>query len=121
MNLDDLVQSGVRVLSGRDEGYLTRKTFDLDYYDTVDDVVFVNIPEYIWSVNSSFFLACFGDSIRKLGEEAFRKKYRFKCEAVIARCVEDGISRALKTSKFPLYPRLYLDVNTKKVIIDAGG
>lgn len=101
MNIDlgNFIQANVKVLSGRDKGELARKQLKLDELDAQEiDKIEVKIPTKVWSMNSSFFLGCFGPSVRKLGESLFRNKYVFQCDEVILKNVEDGISRALKVA-----------------------
>lgn len=86
------------VLAGRPEGTDYRAVLGLDNIDTNGEIVEVIIPEYFFSLNSSFFLGCFGPSVRKLGEKNFRSKYIFICDSSLKKGIEDGISRALNES-----------------------
>lgn len=87
-----------KVLAGRPEGKEYRAHLNLDNIDKTSDVVEVIIPEYFFSLNSSFFLGCFGPSVRNLGEQSFREKYVFTCDSALKKGIEDGISRALNES-----------------------
>ena len=98
IDLEHYIKPHIRVLSGREEGAAIRRELNLDTHDNTDETVYIEIPSYIYSLNSSYFLSCFGNSVRKLGREAFSKKYIFKCDLVIRKNIEDGISRAYKTS-----------------------
>ena len=99
IDFSKLIKGNIKIFSGRDKGENARKNFNLDKLDLKEDeIVNVFIPEEIWSINSSFFLGCFGPSVRKLGEDGFREKYVFNCGSIILKNIEDGISRALKTS-----------------------
>lgn len=98
INLNDCRQKGSKVLSGRNEGKLWRKKFKLDNLDKCDCKVIVDIPEDLFSINISFFLGLFGNSVRKLGEKAFKEKYEFSCDEVIMEDIDTGIKNALKTS-----------------------
>ena len=115
IDLEKLLSKECKVFSGRDEGSAVRSDLNLDLLDGIDEAIHVSIPEYVYSINSSFFLACFGPSVRRLGEEGFRKKYVFECDTVLLKNIDDGISRALKTSMFPIYPMLTVDLGTKKM------
>lgn len=80
-----------RVYAGRGWGRAVRKQARLDEYDRDPDVTIeVYVPEDVWRVSSSFFLALFGESIRHLKEEGFRRKYRFTGRDIRS-TVEDGI------------------------------
>lgn len=68
---------GVRVYCGQERGELVRKSAGLDSLDTADGPVEIHIPEDTFSVANSFFRGMFGDSIRRLGVEQFRKQYQF--------------------------------------------
>lgn len=87
-----------KVFSGRPYGEKLRKELMLDEYDDLDEKVIVKIPEDTFSMNSSFFLGLFSNSIRKLGELEFREKYNFECSELIMEDVDEGIKRALKNS-----------------------
>lgn len=88
-------EQGVGVLAGRDRGAFARTQEKLDQLDAdPTTTATVKIPEWIFSVNSSFMLAMFSQSIRKLRADGFRKKYQFvgpNAEAVR----EDAIRKAL--------------------------
>ena len=115
IDLEKFLAIECKVFSGRYEGAAVRCDLNLDMLDGIDESIYVSIPKYVYSVNSSFFLACFGPSVRRLGEEGFRKKYVFECDTVILKNIDDGISRALKTSMFPTFPMLTVDLSTKKI------
>jgi hypothetical protein len=85
-----------RVFSGRDRGEAARRKFGLPKLDTSDDIVTVVIPTDTYSINTSFFLGMFGDSIRKLGRAPFLEKYRFECGDVHRASIREGVDRALK-------------------------
>ncbi len=89
------ISGEVKILSGRTKGEKVRSKYNLDVADTNDEKVNVIIPPRIWSINTSFFLGCFGKSVRFLGEKKFREKYIFDCDNELHTNIEDGISRAL--------------------------
>lgn len=109
IDMENWVNAHDRVLSGRMQGAALRDKLKLDEQDETDEIVTINIPDYIWSVNSSYFLSCFGASVRKLGEVRFRKKYIFECDSVIQKNVEDGISRATKVSDILIRSSIWID------------
>ena len=96
--LGDHLPSNKRILSGRDTGEAARKRYKLDVLDADDETIIVKIPDKIWTLSASFFLGCFGNSVRKLGEDNFRKKYIFDCDELFIPNIDDGIYRALHTS-----------------------
>jgi len=97
IDLADYNSPGVRVYAGRERGELARAKAALDRADEAGEVVIVKIPPDVFSINTSFFLGMFADSIRKLGEREFRNRYRFEGPNVDL-VVEDGIKEALRTS-----------------------
>lgn len=98
INLKEYFDNEVKVLSGRKIGKEHRKKFHLNRLDEEDDIINIIIPDDIYSINTSYFLELFGPSIRKLGEDKFRKKYVFECDDVIRLNIEDFIELALKNS-----------------------
>ncbi len=87
-----------RVFSGRERGEAARRKFGLAKHDSSDDVVTVVVPTDTYSMNMSFFLGMFGDSVRKLGRDRFFAKYRFECKDVHRPSIREGADRALKES-----------------------
>ena len=79
---------------GGEAGQVCREHFKLDEVDRTGDTVQIVIPLDAYSVNSSFFLGMFGESIRDLGEERFRSQYQFVGKD-ISRTLNDGIRHAL--------------------------
>lgn len=98
IDLNNHRTNGSRVFSGRDRGYNLRKKLKLDQIDVNTENVTVLIPEDTISLNSSFFLGLFGESVRNLQRSGFEQKYTFQCKDVIRKSIEDGIDRALKMS-----------------------
>lgn len=86
-----------KVLSGADFGERVRKIFRLDEMDKNGDVITIYVPEYVYSLNSSFFSGLFQKSITTLGEKKFREKYQFECSDIIKENIEDGIFNIVYT------------------------
>ena len=91
------------VLSGRPKGEELRRKLDLAGKETQADVIKIIVPQHVVSLNSSFFLGLFTDSVRRFGEEGFRSKYCFECRPILMRDIEAGIHQAHNTSN-PLSP-----------------
>ena len=87
-----------KVFAGRERGKYWRRQFKLDEIDTLDDIVNVLIPEDIISLNISFFLNLFGDSVRRLGREGFKAHYHFQSDPILEPAIKQGIEQALKRS-----------------------
>ncbi len=99
LNLDDFRSPGVRVFSGRDRGFLIRIAAKLDEADTAGVNVLVKIPRDTYSIDSGFFLALFGPSIRSLGREEFCQRYRFETQSENLReSIQRFIGYALRKS-----------------------
>lgn len=66
------------LFTGRPQGLQVRDELKLDYKDLdSNDYIFI-IPKGTTSINPSFFLGLFFESIKKLGIEDFKKKYKFE-------------------------------------------
>lgn len=91
------------VLSGRPKGEELRRKLGLEEKEQQADIITIIVPQHVVSLNSSFFLGLFTDSVRRFGEEGFRSKYSFHCRPVLLKDIEAGIHQALNTSN-PLSP-----------------
>jgi hypothetical protein len=87
-----------KLISGRKKGESARKHWNLDALDKAPGIVEVKVPEKVITLNSSFFLGMFTQSVRALGPDQFKKKYVFTGHAAIESDVNSGILQALKTS-----------------------
>ena len=84
------------VLSGRELGYQIRTKMNLDKVDMDDKKYKIIFPKNIVSISTSFFLALFGESVRKCGnKEEFLNKYNFDCNQNMMLNINDGIIDAL--------------------------
>jgi len=97
IDLGEYATQGVGILAGRERGALARKTLGLDGADKRGVEFEVRVPSEIISVNSSFFLGMFGESVRALGEATFRKRYAFVGGPDADRIRDEGIRKALRT------------------------
>ena len=85
-----------RVLSGRDEGKKVRDLIRLDELDrSRESHICVLVSVVTYSLNASFFIGCFLDSIANLGgRRCFEEKYKFfGDEKHFHGMIEDGIYR----------------------------
>jgi len=97
INLGECNGQIYKVLSGVDLGSAARAHYKLDDLDKDPTDVQVIIPEYVYSVNSSYFSGLFQRSLLSMGEEKFRQKYIFECDSIIRKNVEDGIFYIINT------------------------
>jgi hypothetical protein len=81
---------------GTEAGLAARKKLKLNRLDRREGVVTFQFPMDIWSINTSFFLGAFGDSVRKLGKEKFKEKYHFVVPRDIQDDIDWNIDQALK-------------------------
>lgn len=94
IDLAPFTQNGkVRNLSGKDRGVAAREKFRLDDLDSAAKVVHVKIPEYVYSITTSFFCGMFADSYTELGETAFLEKYVFDAQESLMPQIRQGIER----------------------------
>ena len=101
----DFGKFGGPIYTGRKNGTKARQKCNLDKVDNEKMTVKVSIPSSTFSVNSSFFLGFFGDSIRKAGsKDSFLKKFNFKNDDHLKGKIDDWINRAL-FEKRPLINR----------------
>jgi hypothetical protein len=101
IDLADYTRPPIGVLAGRDKAELVRQKERLDRADRDPETrVLVKIPDWVFSVNSSFSLGLFGKSVATLGAEKFREKYTF--EGPNADDVQEEIIRKSELSIVPL-------------------
>lgn len=66
------------LFTGRPQGIQVRNELKLDIKDLDSDLYLVTIPKGTTSINPSFFLGLFFASIKRLGIESFKNKYKFE-------------------------------------------
>jgi hypothetical protein len=93
----------IKVYAGRPYGENVRRAVGLDQFEESDETIIVVVPDDVFSVASSFFSGLFGDSVRKLGELEFRRRFQFR-GASVAMALDEAIREALSTDS-PLAPR----------------
>ena len=79
----------------RDEtmGKNLREEYNIDNMDDTEGIVCVLVSNDTFMVFPEFFLGCFKESIRKLGDMGFRNKYKFYGEYEFHKdYVDKGIS-----------------------------
>ncbi|WP_143613280.1 hypothetical protein [Thiohalospira halophila] len=93
----DLKNHGGPVFAGRERGKKVREAVKLEDIDRDESKkVKVVIPDDTYSINSSFFLGLFGDSIRHAGsKDSFLRKFEFYAPGHFRPKIESYISRAL--------------------------
>ena len=89
----------ILVYTGRARGREDRRRFGLDVADANGEVVNIVVPQTVYTMTSSYFLALLGDSIRRLGREEFAARYRFDAPEHVVRKIDDWISRAVREKR----------------------
>lgn len=90
-----------RMFSGRDYGVEVRRKLRLSEKDVDDCIYIIQIPSDTLAINSSFFGGLFADSVIRLQEDGFKRKYLFQNEngkelkPTLIRDIEEGIYDAL--------------------------
>lgn len=93
--LDVIINGNSKVLSGRAEGKIMRSKLKLDQRDGDNKIYEIFVPD-VFAITASYFLECFGKSIRSLGKEKFDKKYKFNVKSsVVKNNIDNGIEAAL--------------------------
>lgn len=100
INIQEFRKNGSKIFSGRDIGIEARTKLDLNEKDLDEEEYTIIIPQDTYSITGSFFGGLFSDSIIRLKEEKFRKKYIFKCSQgelseVLQNDIEEGIYDAI--------------------------
>lgn len=101
IDLEDYRSGGSRVYAGRDRGAFVRMEQRLAEREQDPTAEFeVRVPKDTFSVNASFFLGLFGDTIKEIGEDEFRRRFHFTGRP-ISRVYESAIREAIN-SESPL-------------------
>ena len=100
INIQQFLGEGSKIFSGRPTGIRAREIKELNKKDMDELCYEVIIPEGVYSINGSFFGGMFSDSVKRLGEEKFNKKYHFKFKdkelnITLKKDIDDGIYDAL--------------------------
>jgi hypothetical protein len=99
LDLTNYQSDSARIFAGRDRGASVRDAAQIaDFEKSKSDTLEVRVPDGTFAVTSSFFLALFGETIRRLGEEAFRARVQFTGRP-IGRVVDQAIWEALEAAK----------------------
>lgn len=92
----ELNKSEGPVYVGRAQGEAARIRLALDSREDSATNVEITLPDNIYSMNSSYFLGLFAESVKKMGsKEAFKSKYHFHGPEYIMGFIDDYIDRAL--------------------------
>lgn len=88
----------VKNLSGKPRGEAARTHFALDELDQGAEPVTVVVPDYIYTISTSFFCGLFAGSFQHLGGSTkFLEKYHFEMPDDLWPDVESGLERCSYT------------------------
>lgn len=87
-----------KVFTGRDRGEYVRKASRIDEIEANYEIIYVLIPDNIYSINPSFFEELFINVILKLGKDSFLKKFKFEVKGSYKyeRALSEAINRILR-------------------------
>lgn len=100
LDLKDHINKRETALVGREHGEnLLKKLKDkgilFKEIEKKYKVIQLIVPNYIMSINKSFFLGFLETRIQELGTDEFRKKYSFSASAYILRKIDKNIDQAI--------------------------
>lgn len=98
LDLADYQSDGAKIFAGRPRGSAVRNAAQIASFSDSKDDLEVRVPDGTYAVTSSFFLSLFGQTIRDLGAEEFRRRVRFTGKD-ISRVVEQSIWEAVEAAK----------------------
>jgi hypothetical protein len=98
LDLRKYQSSDSKVFAGRERGAFVRDAAQLSDFERSSDDLEVHVPEATYAISSSFFLALFGETIRQLGGQAFRRRVHFRGKD-ISSLVEQAIWEAEQAGK----------------------
>lgn len=93
INLEDYKQGKSKLFAKRDYGNEVRNNLNLTKLEQDYDIIEIEIPYSTLSVNTSFFLGLFEESINTLGVENFKEKYRFNCSEIVKISIKGNLDR----------------------------
>jgi hypothetical protein len=78
INLENHRTQGSKVFTGRDRGLKVRKDSNINELEKKYEIIEVEIPDDIRSINPSFLEEFLNDVVLKLGKDSFNHKFKFK-------------------------------------------
>jgi hypothetical protein len=104
INLKTYRGQGSSLFTGRPQGKKVRELLLLDSLDLSDENITLKIPIGTTSINPSFYLGLLYESIKKLGESNFKKKYTIifeeedpEIKKLLQNHIDDGFRSATNT------------------------
>ncbi len=114
INLDRFLNPNENILTGREQGELSRKIIGLDSLDSdknIEQIVFI-VPENLIAITPSFYLGLLFKSFKKLELQNFQSRYKFNLltqdNQLIKRLNQD-LEEGIRASIDSLDKRSFLD------------
>lgn len=99
IDLSELVGNDGVVLAGMERGAAARNLFVMDKLDGGTEAVVVSAPDSLEAISPSFVQGFLAGSLKHLGEDGLRSKYRFELNELLMEDIADGIKRLLMKRK----------------------
>ena len=96
----DFGQLGAPSFIGRDRGERARMKLNLAVEEQRCEKITVIVPEYVFTVSSSYFLGLFGESIKAAGSsDRFFQKFDFQCPDFLMHDFEKYVEITLQPNR----------------------
>ncbi|NTU49808.1 MAG: hypothetical protein HGA87_02770 [Desulfobulbaceae bacterium] len=102
INFDDFLTKKETSLVGRENGEALLKKSGIAFsaIEKEFDLIVINIPDRIVTMNKSFFLGFFELSVQRLGKDEFFKKYQISASTyIISKLDEYAVAALLRASQ----------------------
>ena len=99
INLEDYRTPGSKVFTGRDRGGDVRERSHIDELAANNDLVIIEVPADIRSINPSFLEELLYNVVPKFGKDGFYKRIKFRTNGTrynIIKDVEEAVDRILR-------------------------
>lgn len=99
IDLTELVGNDGVVLAGMERGAAARDLFVLDTLDSGSEDVVITAPENLEAISPSFVQGFLAGSLKHLGEDGLKTKYKFELDELLLEDIAGGIKRLLMKRK----------------------
>ena len=99
IDLIELVGNDGVVLAGMERGAAARDLFVLDTLDSSPEDVVITAPENLEAISPSFVQGFLAGSLKRLGEDGLKTKYKFELNDLLLEDITGGIKRLLMKRK----------------------
>ena len=99
IDLTKLVGRDGAVLAGMERGVAARDLFVLDSLDCGPEDVVISAPDHLEAISPSFVQGFLAGSLKHLGEEGLKNKYKFDLDEHLRKDIDSGVKRLLMKRK----------------------